>query len=96
MKGGKTMKSLNIKIPLEVAQLMDNNEQLNPVYITQFIVENYNKAINLNQPIGGMCYSYTLKIDDDWHKAIRLQSFELGLPMNEMVGRLFAKYYCEV
>lgn len=90
------MKSLNIKIPLGVAQLMDDNAQLNPDYITSFIVDHYNKSVNLNQPIGEMCYNYTFKIDDDLHKAIRLQAFELELPMNEMVGRMFSKYYKEV
>lgn len=90
------MKSLNIKIPLGVAQLMYDNAQLNPDYITSFIVEHYNKAVSLKQPIDDMCYSYTFKIDDDIHKSIRLLSFELGLPMNELVGRLFSKYYEEV
>ena len=87
------MKSLNIKIPLSVAQLMDDNAQLNPEYITSFIVEHYNKSDSLDQPISEICYSYTFKIDDRLHKAIRLQAFELELPMNEMVGRMFSKYY---
>ena len=87
------MKSLNVKIPLPVAQLMDDNAQLNPIYLTEFITANLYQADSLDKPISDLCYNYTFKIDDDFHKLIKLKAIEVDLPMNDLVGRLLAKFY---
>ena len=87
------MKSLNIKIPVPVAQRMDDNAQLNPVYLTQFIIENIDRDYSLDKPISELCYNYTFKIDDGFHKLIKLKAIELDLPMNDLVGRLLVKFY---
>ena len=87
------MKSLNVKIPLPLAQLMDDNEQLNPIYLTEFITANLDNADSLDKPISDLCYNYTFKIDNALHKTIKLKALEVDLPMNDLVGRLLAKFY---
>ena len=59
------MKSLNVKIPLSVAQRMDDNAQLNPIFLTQFITDNLSYVYSLDKPINDLCYNYTFKIDND-------------------------------
>lgn len=87
------MKSLNVKIPLSIAQHMDDRAQLNPTYIANFITEYIANADNLDKPISELSYNYTFKIDNDLHKTIKLTALEVNLPMNELVGRLLAKFY---
>lgn len=87
------MKSLNVKIPLSIAQHMDDSAQLNPTYITTFITDHLFNAVNLDKPISELSYNYTFKIDSALHKAIKLIALEEDLPMNELVGRLLAKFY---
>ena len=87
------MKSLNVKIPLPVAQLMDDNAHLNPIYLTEFITANLSHADSLDKPISDLCYNYTFKIDNKLHKSIKLKALEVDLPMNDLVGRLLAKFY---
>ena len=87
------MKSLNVKIPITIAQHMDDNEQLNPIYLTEFITANIRHADSLEKPISDLCYNYTFKIDNKLHKTIKLKAIELDLPMNDLVGRLLVKFY---
>lgn len=87
------MKSLNIKIPISDAQDMDDNEQLNPTYLSEFITANLSHTDILDMPISELCYNYTFKIDSELHKSIKLKALEVNLPMNELVGRLIDKYY---
>lgn len=87
------MKSLNVKIPLSVAQKMDENAHLNPTYLTQFITDNLSYVYSLDKPITELSYNYTFKIDTDLHKSIKLIALEADLPMNELVGRLLTKFY---
>lgn len=87
------MKSLNVKIPVSIAQDMDSNEELNPMLLSAFITRNLIHADSLDKPITELCYNYTFKIDDELHKTIKLKALEIDLPMNELVGRLLDKYY---
>ena len=87
------MKSLNVKIPLSIAQHMDDSAQLNPSYISNFIIDHLDSADSLDKPISELSYNYTFKIDNVLHKTIKLIALELDLPMNELVGRLLAKFY---
>lgn len=87
------MKSLNVKIPLPVAQRMDDGAQLNPTYLSEFIISTLDYADSLDKPISDLCYNYTFKIDNELHKSIKLKALEVDLPMNDLVGRLIEKYY---
>ena len=87
------MKSLNVKIPLPIAERMDDNAQLNPIFLTQFITDNLSYVYSLDKPINELSYNYTFKIDTDLHKSIKLIALEADLPMNELIGRLLVKFY---
>ena len=90
------MKSLNIKIPLSIAEQMSNGATLNPSYITSFIVTNLHQTDSvLDSPIKELSYNYTFKVPADLHTTVKLKSVEKGLPMNELVGRLLSNYYEE-
>jgi hypothetical protein len=85
------MKSLSVKIPLRIAQLMDDNAQLNPNWVTGFLVLNYNKTIE-ERPVE-MTFNYTFKVNDELHKTIKLKAIDHDLPINEFVARLLSTYY---
>ena len=87
------MKNLNVKIPLSIAQHMDDKAQLNPTHLSEFITANLSHADSLDKPITELCYNYTFRVDNELHKAIKLKAMEIDLPMNELVGRLIENYY---
>jgi hypothetical protein len=86
------MKSLSIKIPITVAQLMDDNAELNPNWLTGFLVLNYSKQAPA-EPLEGLNMNYTFKIDEGLHKAVKIAAIEANLPINEFVGRLLEDHY---
>jgi hypothetical protein len=86
------MKSLTIKIPLTIAQSMDDRGQLNPRWATNFVITYMNKPLP-DQPIQEFTFNYTFKVEDDLHRTLKLKSFEQNIPMNELIGRLLATYY---
>jgi hypothetical protein len=86
------MKSINVKIPLSIAQAMDDRAQLNPHYLTYFINAYIGKPVP-EQPIQELTYNYTFKVEDSTHKAAKLKSIESNMAMNEIIGRLLAAYY---
>jgi hypothetical protein len=86
------MRSINVKIPLTIAQAMDERAQLNPHYLTYFINAYVGKDVP-EQPIQELTYNYTFRVEDATHKALKLKSIDINLPMNEIVGRLLAAHY---
>lgn len=85
------MKSLTIKIPLSIAQQMDDNGHLNPQWIANFL-EDFIDIVP-EQHINELTYTYTFKVENKLHKAVKLKSIEYDIPMNEMVGRLLVECY---
>jgi hypothetical protein len=86
------MKAINAKIPLSVAQLMDNNAQLNPQFLSTFITKNLLKPCP-DQPVESMAFNYTFKIDTDIHNSVKIKAQENNLPVTEFLGRLLKAYY---
>lgn len=86
------MKSLSIKIPVKIAQRMDDNAQLNPSFIAGFLIINKDKKVP-DSPVTSLCVNYTCKIDDLLHKHVKLKAIDHDLPINEFVARLLEKYY---
>jgi hypothetical protein len=86
------LKSLSIKIPIEIAQLMDDNAEYNPNWLTGFLVLNYSRKAP-EAPLTGLNMNYTFKIDEGLHKAVKLAAIENNLPINEFVGRLLVTHY---
>lgn len=88
------MKTINIKIPLDIAQDLDDRARLNPQWLTSFILDNWpSVSLVKDKPVEGLSYNYAFKVEDDLHKLVKLKSVELDLPMNELLGRLLQQYY---
>ena len=88
------MKTINIKIPLDIAQDLDDRARLNPQWLTSFIVVNW-KYVGLvaDKPLEGLTSNYSFKVVDELHKTVKFKAVELDLPMNELLGRLLQQYY---
>ena len=88
------MKTINIKIPLEIAQDMDDRARLNPHWITSFIVTYWSYvSLAKDRPIEGLTYNYAFKVDNDIHKMVKMKAVEFDMPMNELLGRLIQRFY---
>lgn len=88
------MKTINVKIPLKIAEDMDNRARLNPQWMTSFIIVNWSYASLVNdRPIEGLSYNYAFKVDSDIHRMVKLKAVEMDLPMNELLGRLLSSFY---
>ena len=87
------MKSLTIKIPLSIAKEMDDKGQLNPMWLSTFI-EDFVQHVEIpKEPIQELSINYTFKIEEFAHKQLKYLALMKDLPMNELVGRVLAKYY---
>ena len=90
------MKSLNVKIPVDLAERMSDNAELNPSFLNKFIAENYHLIDEqLDKPLNALSYNYTFKVDSSLHKDLKMTAVELDIPMNELIGRLLVKYFEE-
>ena len=80
---------------------MDERAQLNPLYVTNFIkkhlimldVKRPTAYTWYKVPLEGLTTNYGLKVPTDLHTRLKYRSLDNGLPMNEMIGRLFQCYY---
>lgn len=86
------MKTINIKIPLKIAQAMDDRAQLNANYMTYFISTYLSKDVP-KQPIQELTYNYAFKVDESLHEVVKEKAIDNKIPMNEMLGRLMAAHY---
>lgn len=89
------MKSVNMKIPIDLAQELDVEDNLNPSFMTEKIMDYLPLSRYLTNPVEGLCYNYTFKINDTLHKDIKIMAINMNLPMNELLGRLIVTYYDE-
>ena len=88
------MKTINIKIPLDIAQDLDDRARLNPQWLTSFILVNWSYVdLVTDSPVEGLTSTYSFKVDDDLHKMVKLKAVELDLAMNELLGRLLQRFY---
>lgn len=89
-----SLKTINIKIPLDIAQDLDDRARLNPQWLTSFIVYHWPNVNQVkNKPVEGLNYNYSFKVENYIHKMVKLKAVELDLPMNELLGRLLQQYY---
>lgn len=88
------MKTINVKIPLDIAQDLDDRAKLNPQWLTSFILFYWPHVDQVkDKPVEGLTYNYAFKVEDDFHKMIKLKAVELDMPMNELLGRLVQRFY---
>lgn len=86
------MKTMNVKIPLDVAQKMSDNGHLNGEYIKELIIMKIEQELPAEE-LGGVPFNYSFKIPDNIHKLVKLKAIEKNLPMNDLIGRLIVRYY---
>jgi predicted HicB family RNase H-like nuclease len=77
---------------MKIAQQLDDKAQLNPSWLSGFLIINKEKKVP-KEPVQGLCMNYTFKIDSLLHKHIKLIAIENDLPVNEFIARLLEKYY---
>lgn len=89
------MKSLSIKMPVDVAQHMDDRAELNPRHISLIITERLQDFKKADMP-AGLYYGYVFKISDDLHKAIKLAATMNDMTISDFVCQLLITHYKEV
>ena len=90
------MKTITIKINLDQAQALDVHAQLNPSYIGEFIQSHLGCALLGERRSAQLPYTYTLKVPNELHKAVKIAAMNEDLTMSEYVRQLFQVYYTEV
>lgn len=86
------MVTINVKIPLGIAQAMDDRAQLNAQYMTFFISTYLGKDVPAEQ-LEGLTYNYAFKVDSSLKEVVKEKAVANKIAMNEMLGRLLAAYY---
>ena len=86
------MKSISIKVPLSIAQSMDDRGQLNPQWLTQFISTFELEELSF-QPIKEFTFNYKIKINEKMHKRLKLKAIDQDIALNEYLGRLLVQFY---
>ena len=86
------MKTITIKINLDQAQELDDRAQLNPTFISEFITRYLHEDF-----IGGrstqLPFTYTLKVTNELHKALKMTAMQNDMTMSEYVRQMFQVYY---
>ena len=87
------MKTLTIKIDLDIAQQLDDHGQLNPTFITDFIQNHLGHAFLGERRSNQLPFTYTFKISNELHKALKMTALNDDLTMSEYVRQMFQVYY---
>lgn len=87
------MKTLTIKINLDVVQQMDDRGQLNPSFVTDFIQNHLGHAFLGERRTSQLPFTYTFKVPDNLHKAVKMAALQKDLTMSEYVRQMFQVYY---
>lgn len=87
------MKTLTIKINLDDAQQLDDRGELNPTFITNFILSHIGHAFLGERRSSQLPFTYTFKVTDDVHKRVKMAALEDDLTMSEYVRQMFQVYY---
>ena len=88
------MKTITIKINLDQAQELDERAQLNPSFIADFIT----RYLHAGQPLcrsTQLPFTYTLKVTNELHKALKMAALQEEMTMSEYVRQMFQAYYPE-
>jgi len=86
------MKTITIKINLDQAQELDDRAQLNPSFIGDFIT----RYLHAGQPrcrSTQLPFTYTLKVSNELHKALKMAALQNDMTMSEYVRQMFQVYY---
>ena len=87
------MKTITIKINLDQAQELDDRAQLNPMFIGEFITRHLHDAFIGERRSTQMSFTYTLKVSNELHKALKMAALQNDMTMSEYVRQMFQVYY---
>jgi hypothetical protein len=85
-------KTMNINIPITIAQRMDDRGELNPSSLMDFL-ENYLSCDCTDVEIDELTLTYTFKVDEDIHKAVKMKALLSDMTIKSYVGKLLKKFY---
>lgn len=89
------MRTLTIRLPLSIAQQLDDNGQLNPATISN-ILDDYmsrNMFVDNEQGTTELLFTYSFKVKEDLHDRVKYEAGRNGLSISTYVRRLFELYY---
>ena len=86
------MKTITIKINLDQVQELVDRAQLNPTFVSEFIT----RYLHAGQPrcrSTQLPFTYTLKVTNELHKALKMAALQNDMTMSEYVRQMFQVYY---
>ena len=92
------MKTITIKLNLDQAQELDDRGQLNPTFVGVFIARHLHGR-HLHAAFIGerrstqLPFTYTLKVSNELHKALKMAALQEDMTMSEYVRQMFQVYY---
>ena len=87
------MKTITIKINSDQAQELDDRAQLNPTFIGEFIGHYLHGMFIGEQRSTQLPFTYTLKVSNELHKALKMAALQNDMTMSEYVRQMFQVYY---
>ena len=86
------MKTITIKLNLDQAQELEDRGQLNPKFVSEFITH-YLHAGQPRYRSTQLPFTYTLKVSNELHKALKMAALQNDMTMSEYVRQMFQVYY---
>ena len=87
------MKTITIKLNLDQVQELDDRAQLNPTFVSEFITRHLHGAFIGERRSTQLPFTYTLKVSNELHKALKMAALQNDMTMSEYVRQMFQVYY---
>ena len=87
------MKTITIKLNLDQVQELDDRAQLNPTFVSEFITRHLHGAFIGEKRTTQLSFTYTLKVSNELHKALKMAALQNDMTMSEYVRQMFQVYY---
>ena len=87
------MKTITIKINSDQVQELNDRAQLNPTFVSEFITRHLNAAFIGERRSTQLPFTYTLKVSNELHKALKMAALQNDMTMSEYVRQMFQVYY---
>ena len=79
-------KTLNIKLPLKIGELLSDNVMLNSNDITHLLEVRH--QVKHTQELDTPTAQWSFKIDTNLHRTLKFEALEQGINLNEYTGRI--------
>ena len=87
------MKTITIKINSDQVQELNDRAQLNPMFVSEFISRHLHDAFIGERRSTQLPFTYTLKVSNELHKALKMAALQNDMTMSEYVRQMFQVYY---